>query len=249
MSDTPLTPDEADAAASGDQGDAEWWDDPGLPWRHKPTRADAWCLGLMGFVTVYALVMLPLRPLLLLHAPQVLGALGYRTGLVMEGALARVGDPHWWWVLALAGLGSVKFDWIYWWAGRLWGRNILDTFTRGRSERTRRNYEKAWGLSRRFESLAIVLTFLPIPLPAGVIYASLGAAGTSLPKFVTVGTLAGFVTNALYMYLGWQLGEPAVRLVDTYAQWITWSSLALLVGVVAVTMWRQRREEGVAPRP
>lgn len=235
MTDAPSPTD--DSAGPAEQ---EWWDDPSLPWSHRPTRSDAWCLGLMGFVTVYALVMIPIRPLLLVHAPQVLGALGYRTGLVMEGALARGGDPHWWWVFALAALGAVKFDWIYWWAGRLWGRNILDTFARGRSERTRRTYDRAWRLAHRYETLAIAVTFLPIPLPAGVIYASLGAAGTSLRKFVLVGTLSGAVTNAGYLYLGWSVGAPAVQLVDTYAQWITWSSLVLLVGVVAVTLWRQR---------
>lgn len=236
-------------AGRPDQPEREWWDDPGLPWRHKPTRADAWCLGLMGFMTVYVIAMIPVRPLLLVHAPQVLGALGYRTGLVMEGALARVGDPHLWWVFLLAALGSVKFDWIYWWAGKLWGREILDTFARGRSERTRRSYERAWRLAHRWETLAIAVTFLPIPLPAGVIFASLGAAGTSVRKVVTVGTIAGALTSGAYLYLGWSLGEPAVTLVDTYGQWITWSSLALLAGVVAVTLWRQRAKgagEGAA---
>lgn len=235
-----------DAAASGEQGEQEWWDDPSLPWRHKPTRSDLLCLTFLGALTTYALVMLPLRPLLLVHAPHVLGALGYRTGLVMQGALARVGDPHWWWVLLLAGLGSVKFAWIYWWAGRLWGRTILDTFAHGRSERTRRGYERAWRLAHRWEVPAIVVTFLPIPLPAGVIYASLGAAGTSLRTFVIVGTIAGSVVNAFYVWLGWAIGEPAVRLVDTYAQWLTWSSVVLLVGVVAVSLWRQRRTAGAA---
>lgn len=227
----------------------DWWDDPSLPWHHRPTRADLVCLGFLGFLTVYSLVMIPLRPILLVHAPHVLGALGSRTGLVMVGALARVGDPHAWWVLLLAGLGAMKFGWIYWLAGRLWGRTILDTFARGRSERTRRTYEKAWTLAHRWEKPAIAVTFLPIPLPAGVIYASLGAAGTSLRTFLLVGTIAGFVVNSLYVVLGWAIGEPAVTLVDTYAQWITWSSLALLVGVVAMTWWRGRNNDEADAAP
>lgn len=235
MIDDPRTPDPADAAA-----DPEWWDDPDLPWRQQPRPADVWCLGLMGFITVFVLVMLPLRPLLLVHAPQVLGALGYRTGLVMEGALARVGDPHWWWVWLLAGLGAVKFNIVYWWAGKLWGRNILDTFMKGRSARTQRNYERAWRWAHRWESVAIVLTFLPIPLPAGVIFASLGAAGTRVWKVLVFGTIAGTIMNGLYLYLGWSIGEPAVKLVDAYAQWLTWLSVALLVGVLVVSWWRQR---------
>lgn len=223
-----------------------WWDDPTMPWRHAPTRADIVCVTLLGTVAVYGLAMVPLRPLLLVHAPQVLAALGSRTGLVMQGALAAVGDPHWWWVLLVAGLGAMKFDWIMWWAGRLWGRNIMDTWTHGKSARAQRRYERTWELAHRFETLAIAIAFLPLPLPAGVIFASLGAAGTSLRKVLTVGTLAGFLTSALYVYLGFAIGEPAVKLVDTYAQWISWSSVALLIGVVALSMWRQRRKGDAA---
>ena len=73
----------------------DWWDDPALPWRHKPSRADLVCLSALGVVAVYALVMLPLRPVILGLAPHVLGSLGYRTGLIMTGALASVGDGGW----------------------------------------------------------------------------------------------------------------------------------------------------------
>ncbi len=235
---TDVTPPPAEDGAAPE---AEWWDDPGLPWRSKPTRRDVWCLSLMGFLTVFVLAMIPLRPFLLVTAPQVLGALGYRTGLVMEGALARTGDPHWWWVLLLAGLGAQKFNWIYWWAGKLWGRNILDAFARGRSERTRRNYDRAWRIASRWEGLAIVVSFLPLPLPVGVVYAALGAAGTSLRKVLLLGTASGAVMFALYMYLGWAIGEPAVQIVDAYAQWLIALSLVLLVSVLATSWWRQRR--------
>lgn len=222
-------------------GGEEWWNDPNLPWRHAPTKTDVWCLAWMGFVTIYSLVMMPLRPLLLVNAPQLLGALGFRTGLVMEGALARVGDQNMWWVFLLAGGLVMKFNWVYWWAGRLWGRAILDIWLRGRSARSQRGYERAWALAHRFETLAIILTFVPLPLPAGVIYASLGAAGTSFRKLIAIGTLTGSVMCGVYLYLGYAIGDLAVTVVDTYAQWITWSSAAILVAVVATTVWRNRR--------
>lgn len=64
-----------------------------MPWKHKPTRADIVCLTAIGIVGIHGLVMLPLRPVMLGLAPHVLGSLGYRTGLIMSGALAATGTP------------------------------------------------------------------------------------------------------------------------------------------------------------
>ncbi len=237
-----------DAAASGQpepdvaaSGQPEWWDDPSLPWKHKPEKADLWCLGALGAVGVYGLVMLPLRPVMLGLAPHLLGSLGYRTGLVMVGALSALGDPWWPLVWVLGSLMTIKFDWVYWWAGRLWGRHIMDVWASGRSDRTRRTYERVWRFAHRYETLAIVVTFLPIPLPAGVIYAALGAAGTSLRKFLTVCLASSLVSTAGYLALGRWIGEPAVQLVDTYGRYLWYVSLAILVGMLAVYWWRQRR--------
>ena len=218
----------------------EWWDDPGLPWKQAPTRADLTCLSLLGVVAVYGLVMLPLRPVMLGLAPHVSGALGYRTGLVLTGALASQGDPWWPLVWVLGALLSIKFSWIYWWAGRLWGRDIMDVWMTGRSARGRRSYERAWGLAHRFETLAIVLTFLPVPLPAGVVYAALGAAGTSLRKFLTVAGLSSLVTTGGYLYLGLAIGEPAVAVVDTYGRYLWYLSIAIIVGMLGAWWWKGR---------
>lgn len=218
----------------------EWWDDPSLPWRRKPTRADIACMSWMGGVAVYALVMLPLRPAILALSPVVVGALGYRTGLVMTGALASVGNPWWPLVLVLGTIGSIKFDWVYWWAGKLWGRTLIESWS-GRSERARRRNERAERFAKKYETLAIIATFLPIPLPAGVIYAVLGEAGTSLKKFLTVGSLSGLVTTGLYMALGFWIGEPAVAVMDAYGQYLWYLSLGILAVMLIGWWWKQRK--------
>jgi len=240
--------DDTPAAGTPTPGDPEvpaekeWWDDPSLPWRHEPTRADLTCLSLLGVVAVYGLVMLPLRPVMLGLAPHVSGALGYRTGLVLTGALASQGDPWWPLVWVLGALMTIKFSWIYWWAGRLWGRDIMDVWMAGRSPRGRRSYERAWSLAHRFETLAIVLTFLPVPLPAGVVYAALGAAGTSLRKFLTVAGLSSLVTAGVYLYLGYSIGEPAVEVVDAYGRYLWYVSIAIIVAMVGAWWWKGRRD-------
>lgn len=229
--------------------EAEWWDDPAMPWRHKPTRADLTCLTALGVVGVYALVMLPLRPAVLSLAPQLLGSLGYRTGLIMTGALTAVGD-HWWpLVLVVGSLMVIKFHWVYWWAGKLWGREILDVFANNKSDRTRRFYESAWKIAHKYETLALIVTFLPIPIPAGVIFAALGAAGTSLRKFLAVCFLSSIVTTALYLYVGYLIGEPAVQLMDVYGRYLWYVSIALIVGMVVLAVWRARRKPAAGKPP
>lgn len=230
-------PDAAGAVA----GEREWWDDPAMPWRHRPGRADLFCLSAIGLVAVYGLVMLPLRPVILGLAPHLLGSLGYRTGLIMTGALGAAGDRWWPLVLLVGSLMVIKFHWVYWWAGRLWGRNIMDVFAKDKSERTRRFYERAWQATHRYETLALVATFLPLPLPGGVIFAALGAAGTSLRKFLVVSVLSSVVTSAAYMYFGYLLGEPAVAAMDLYGRYLWYVSIAMIVGMIGIAVWRSRR--------
>jgi membrane protein DedA with SNARE-associated domain len=225
---------------TGPEAEPEWWDDPSLPWSQKPTRSDYICLGSMTVAGIYGLVMLPLRPVILGLAPHLLGSLGYRVGLVMVGALAATGDNWWPLVLVVGSLMAMKFDWIFWWAGKLWGRRILDVWAAEKSARTQRRFERAWDWAHRYETLAIVLTYLPIPIPQSVVYAALGAAGTSLKKFLTVSVLAALGSTGIYMLLGHQLGEPAVKVVEAYQQYLYYLSIAILVGMLVIWWWRKR---------
>ncbi|MFP5415907.1 MAG: DedA family protein [Actinomycetes bacterium] len=249
MTQEPSAGSDPDAAAlpPGEETTREWWDDPALPWRQRPGKADIACMAALSVVAVYALVMLPLRPVMLGLAPHLLGSLGYRTGLVLVGALAAVGDPWWPLVLVLGSLMAMKFDWVYWWAGRLWGRDIMDVWAANKSPRTQRRWNRVWELTHRYETLAIVATFLPLPLPAGVIYAALGAAGTKLWKFLSVCFASALATTAGYMALGYWIGAPAVEVVDTYGRYLWYVSIAILVGMLAVWWFRQRGQGAGGP--
>ena len=240
MSDeNPTAEADGPAADASDTPAPEWWDDPSLPWRHRPTRADLACYAWIGVVAVYSIAMFPLRPALLALAPQAFGAMGHYTGMIMTGSLAAVGD-HWWpLVWAVGCLGMVKFTWIYWWAGRLWGRNLIEVWS-GKSERARRRNERAERFARKYETLALIVALLPIPLPSGVILVVLGAAGTSLRKFLTTLVCASAVLTGGYIALGYWIGEPAVRLVEQYSRWLLWASVAILVGMVVAWWWKGR---------
>ncbi|WP_051209486.1 DedA family protein [Propionicicella superfundia] len=239
---SPATADATDGAPAADDAEIEhWWQAEGMPWQgRKPGRRDIACMALIFAVAAYSLVMLPLRPVMLGFTPHLLAGLGYRTGVVMIGALAATGDPWWPLLLVLASLMAMKFDWIYWWAGKLWGRGIIEMWS-GRSARARKRNARAERLALKYETLAILLTYLPIPLPAAVIYAVLGWAGTSLRKFLVVDAIGAVLSTAAYMGLGFLLGAPAVQLIEQYNTYLWYVSLAIVVVMVGSVILNERR--------
>ena len=232
----PEPTDGTDAPAS-----SEWWGDPSLPWRRKPTRADYICLSWLSAAGVYGIVISILRPGLLASAPHVLASLGSWTGSVLIGARAAIGDGWWPLIWVLGTLGLVKFDWVYWWAGKLWGRGLIDVWS-GRSERARRLNARAERFARKYDTWAIVIAMLPIPLPRAVVLAVLGEAGTSLRKLMTVSIASAFVMMGCYLALGYWIGEPAVALVEAYGRYLWYVTLGLLVVIVG-NAWRKSRKE------
>jgi membrane protein DedA with SNARE-associated domain len=171
--------------------------------------------------------------------PYLLAALGgSRTSAVTIGALAQTGVGFWPLGLLLGTFGSVKFDWLYWWAGKLWGRGLIEVIA-GRSARAARNAARAERLARRFGPLAIVLTYI-LPLPSGVVYASVAAAGMRLRTFLLIDIATAAVSRAIFIYLGYRIGAPAVRVVEIIGQYSWYLSIALLLGIF-VNLWRQSR--------
>jgi len=220
---------------------ADWWDDPSLPWRHKPTKSDLACFAWVGVAAAYSLAMFPLRPTLLALAPQLFGAMGHYTGMIMTGAFAAIGDRWWPLVWAVGCIGFVKFTWVYWWAGKLWGRNLIEVWS-GKSDRARRRNERAERFARKYETFALIVAMLPIPFPSAVIFVVLGAAGTSLRKFLTTIIATSVVCTGGYIGLGYLIGRPAVQLVETYSIWLLWATPAILAAMIAWWLWQGREK-------
>jgi membrane protein DedA with SNARE-associated domain len=239
VSEPEREPERAAPASEEPEVPKEWWDDPRMPWKGKPSRSDLWCWIGFSLTGVYALVLLPLRPVLLGANPYLLAALGgSRVSAVTIGALAATGVGFWPLGLLLGTFGSVKFDPLYWWAGKLWGRGLLEMVS-GRSPGAARNAARAERLAQRYGVLAIVITYL-IPLPSAVVYATVGAAGMRLRRFLLTDVLTAAVTRGLLIWLGYSIGEPAVRVLELIARYSWYLSLVLLAGVV-LSMVRQSR--------
>ncbi|MGC3953366.1 MAG: DedA family protein [Propionicimonas sp.] len=231
------------AESDGKEATAEWWDDPSLPWRRKPTRSDYLCLGWLTAAGIYGVVISILRPGLLASAPHVLASLGSWTGSILIGARAAVGDGWWPLIWLLGTLGLVKFNWLYWWAGKLWGRGLIEMWS-GRSERARRLNERAERFARRYAIWAVVVAMLPLPLALlPVVLAVLGEAGISLRKVMAASIASSFVMMGVYLGIGYWIGEPAVDLVATYGRYLWYVTLALLVVIIGNAWWKSRKEK------
>ncbi len=232
-------PDEAKPAGVGEK---QWWQDPALPWQHKPGRKDLICVGLLLFVGIFAWAMIPLRAYLIAANPLLLvGLSGSRSGTVTLGALAAVGRGDWVPGLLLGIPSVIKFDLIYFWAGKLWGDGFMKAFA-SRSKRSARNAAKAQRFAQRFGVPAILVSYLPIPIPAGVIYATVAAAGMTWRKFILLNLAAATVMQSLYMFLGYRIGAPAVEIVDIYAVYSGRVAVGILVLMIGVAVWRGYRK-------
>lgn len=221
----------------------EWWQEEGMPWKHKPGRQDYWCLGWIMFMGIFGLAMLPLRGWLLgLNPPLLVALTGSRSGTAAMGALASQGlAPHWYWYLLAGTIMSIKFDWVFWWAGKLWGRGMIEVWA-GRSERAAKNYARAERWAQKLGWLGMFIAYIPIPLPLmQVIFVLAGASRMSLKRFVALDFLASTVWLLGYFALGWVVGKPAVELLKEYAKIANYVAIALIVFIVVGPMFQRRK--------
>src|SRR5215468_5990566 len=112
------------AAAAPEKADP--WSDPRLPWQGKPRAADIICW--LGIVLsgVFYWALLPLRVSLVGTHPVVAELLnGSTESIISAAAFARTGHGTLVVVLLAAIPGLIKFDALFWWAGRLWGERFI----------------------------------------------------------------------------------------------------------------------------
>lgn len=211
-----------------------------LPWTGRPRRVDILCwLGIV-LAGAYGLALLPAVPSLIGTHPVLLELLrGSTSSMVAAGAFARVGDASLLLALLAAVIGMVKFDALYWWAGRLWGPKMIDVFA-GRSDRVRRNVARVEKHAARFGWLAVILApFLPIPTV--LIYAAVGWTGMGLVRFLLFDVIGACLWGGLSVALGYAIGQSAVDAAKTISHYALWISLGLVALVFAQQIWRSRR--------
>lgn len=210
------------------------------PWEGEARTGDKVLLWFLFGVPAFYMVLLPFRPFLIAKIPTVLALItGARTVIAGAGAFAAV-EGRSLTLVILAGLfGMLKFDWLFWLAGKMWGEGVLRLYATTPAQR--RQFEKIKRMPRWL--LYLMLFFSRFPGVPGPIIALI--AGWSrvrfLPYFLV--TAAGALVMSIALAaLGYVIGQPAVdvlKIVDKYAIFI---SLALIFGLVAWSSIRSNKK-------
>jgi membrane-associated protein len=221
----------ADSAPSAEKA----WQDPRLPWEGKPRRVDIACWAAITLSGLYYLALLPFRASLVGTHPIVSVLLnGSSEAIVSAAAFAKTGHGSIVVVLLASIPGLLKFDLIYWWAGRLWGERVILLFS-GRGKRSAKFVARVQHSGRWVTWPAVVLTpFLPIP--NALVYAVAGWTGMSWLTFLILDAIGTLAWAGMLAGLGYALGQHAVNVAQEISKYGLWVSIAIVILVVAGQM-------------
>jgi len=234
----PQSPEpEANAQAGG--GPRGTWDDPRVPWSGKPRRVDIVLWAGIVLSGLYYWALLPfVAPLVGTH-PVLLEVLnGNTAAIISAAAFVRVGHGSLVIVLLAAIPGLMKFDWLYWWAGRLWGERLIAILS-GRRNRGGKYMVRVqrWGWKFTWPAI-LVANFLPIP--TAIIYVVAGWAGMRLVTFLILDVIGSLLWAGLLAGLGYELGHHAVVVAQAISHYGLWISIGLVVVIVFFQVRSQR---------
>ncbi len=234
-------------AAAAAPGKADAWNDPRLPWQGRPRAADIFCW--LGIVVsgLFYWVLLPLRVSLVGTHPVEAELLnGGTESIIAAGAFARTGNGTLAVVLLAAIPGLMKFDALYWWAGRLWGERFIMALPGSR--RAGRHMARVRRAGRRFTWPAVVVSSF-LPFPRAVIYVIAGWAGMRLATFLILDLIGAVLWAGLLAGLGYTLGHHAVVAARTVSHYSLWFTIGIVVLSVLFALRSQRRAQAAAPAP
>ena len=214
---------------------------PQLPWGDgHAERADRFLIAAIALSSLYLLAWIPLTPVLVADHPVLLELFkGSMSGMVTMGAKARIGDSSIIVAVLAAIPGLMIFDWIYWWAGKRWGRNAIDLFI-GNHPKAAARTARLERIIHRFGWLAIVIAYFQ-PVPGVLIYAAAGWTGMRLRTFLLLDLIGTLLWIALCVGLGYAIGQDAVDVAKAVGRYALWVTLGLVVVIIGRQWWVARR--------
>jgi membrane-associated protein len=229
----------AAAEAAAEAGKAGPLSDPRLPWQGKPRTADILCwLGIVASGLFYWL-LLPLRVSLIGTHPVIAELLnGSTESIISAAAFARTGDGTLAMVLLAAIPGLMKFDILYWWAGRLWGERFIMALPG--SKRSAKHMARVRQAGRKFTWPAVLVSSF-LPIPRAIIFVIAGWAGMRLVTFLILDLIGVLLWASMLAGLGYALGHQAVVAAKTVSHYSLWFTIGLVALSVFFAALSQRR--------
>jgi membrane protein DedA with SNARE-associated domain len=203
-----------------------------MPWDGKAERADIFLVAAIAISGIYRLALLPATPNLVADHPVWLELLkGSITGMIVMGAKARVGDASLFVAVIAALPGLMVFNWLYWWAGRRWGKRALDFFI-GNHPKAAQRTARLERLVHRYGWIAVVIAYFQ-PLPNALIYAAAGWTRMRLATFLALDLLGSLLWIGFCVALGYAIGQSAVDVAKAVGRYALYLTIALIVVVFA----------------
>src|SRR5215472_8966989 len=235
------------AAAATAPDKADPWSDPRLPWNGKPRAVDVICWAGIVLSGVFFWALLPLRVSLVGTHPVVAELLnGSTESIISAAAFARVGHGTLAVVLLAAIPGLMKFDVLFWWAGRLWGERFIVAMPGSR--RVAKYLGRVQQAGLKFTWPAMVLSSF-LPIPRAIIFVVVGWAGMRLVTFFILDAISVLLWAGMLAGLGYTLGHQAVVAAKTVSHYSLWFTIAIVVLTVLLTLRAQRRAMAAADGP
>src|SRR4051812_40263557 len=214
--------------------------DAAVPWEGRPQRADIFLFAAIMVSGIYGLALLPAVPSLVGTHPVLLELFrGSTTAMVTMGAKSRIGEASLFVAVVAAIPGIMLFDWLYWWAGRRWGRRAIDLFV-GKHPKAVQRTARLERLVHRFGWLAIVVAYFQ-PVPNVLIYAAAGWTRMRLLTFLALDVLGSLLWIGFCVGLGYAIGQRAVDVAHAVSHYALWFTIVLVVVVIARQVWIARR--------
>jgi membrane-associated protein len=233
----------AAAAATAAPGRADRWTDPRLPWLGKPRVADILCWAGIVLSGVFFWALLPLRLSLIGTHPVIAELLnGSTESIISAAAFARVGQGTLAVVLLAAIPGLMKFDILFWWAGRLWGERFIMALPGSR--RVAKHLGRVQLAGPKFTWPAMVVSSF-LPIPRAIIFVIVGWAGMRLLTFLILDLISVLLWAGLLAGLGYTLGHHAVVAAKTISHYSWWVTIGIVVVTVLLALRSQRRAVAV----
>src|SRR5499427_4503789 len=213
------------------------------PWHGRPRTSDVLCALAIVVSGVYAVATIPLVPALIASHPVLLELLtGSTSSIMAAGAYSGAQSKLQLALVVVAALpGIMRFDWVFWWAGRLWGHRIVERLGHS-SPRMARLAGIAEARGRRWAGPLVALAaFLPSGASTAV-YAAAGWAGLPLLAFVLWDTLGSAAWVSVVAVGGYLLGSDGVTLAGLVSRYAMVTICVLVVLFIAPQAWRSWRE-------
>ncbi len=159
--------------------------------------------------------------------------------MVTAGAFARVGKAP----LLLALIAPLPISMItdpfFFWAGKRYGRSLIN-YLSATDPRWRKRAARGERFFKKYGVWTIVLApFLPAPSP--LFYMAAGEAGMPFVIFIIADVIGTLAYIGLIVGAGWAIGQPAVAVAQTISNYALWVIVAMVVLIVAWSMWSGSR--------